>query len=248
MADYSYIGAGKIYLAPLTSGVVSGAARHIGNVSALEFSVDIDKKDLLDFTNCAGGKTNSYSRIQGVTANMSIYDISAENLALAFRGTTSAHTGATQTSEAQTAYVGGFIKTDYVPDTDTIVVKDVTDVTTYTEGTDYEVTPGGITIIDPAPTIVDTDVLHITYTSQTSSMIEALTSASNEFKLVFAGLNKAQECEPLIIDVFRFKPDPAQAMPFIGDEFAVLELSGEVLIDDSVTTAGLSQYFTVDMI
>ena len=248
MADYSYIGAGKIYLAPMTSGVVSGAARYIGNVSALEFTVEQDKKDLMDFSNCAGGKANSYSRITGVMAAMSLHDISAENLALAFRGTTSAHTGATQTSEAQTVYVGGFVRLDFMPDTSTIVVEDVTDTTTYTEGTDYEVTPGGITIIDPAPTIADADVLHITYTSQDSDMIEALVSAQSEYKLYFAGLNKAQECDPLLIEVHRFKPDPTSSMPWIGEDFAALEMTGEVLIDDTITTAGLSQYFTADKV
>jgi hypothetical protein len=77
--------------------------------------------------------------------------------------------------------------------------------------------------------------------------IEALTTGSQTFELVFAGINEAATGRTVTVTVHRAKIGAAQGLGFIGDDFGALEITGEILIDTSITTAGLSQFFKVVM-
>ncbi|WP_313308771.1 hypothetical protein [Stutzerimonas nitrititolerans] len=77
--------------------------------------------------------------------------------------------------------------------------------------------------------------------------IEALTTGAQTFEMVFAGINEAATGKTVTVTVHRAKIGAAQGLGFIGDEFAALEITGEVLIDTSITTAGLSQFFKIEM-
>lgn len=81
----------------------------------------------------------------------------------------------------------------------------------------------------------------------TKATIEALTTGAQTFKLVFEGVNEAATGKQVDVTVHRAKIGAAQGLGFIGDEFAALEITGEVLIDTSITTPGLSQFFKVEM-
>ena len=81
----------------------------------------------------------------------------------------------------------------------------------------------------------------------TKATIEALTTGAQTFKLVFEGVNEAATGKKVDVTVHRAKIGAAQGLGFIGDEFAALEITGEVLIDTSINTAGLSQFFKVEM-
>lgn len=77
--------------------------------------------------------------------------------------------------------------------------------------------------------------------------IEALTGGAQTFEMVFAGVNEAATGKTVTVTVHRAKIGAAQGLGFIGDEFGALEITGEVLIDTSIVTAGLSQFFKVVM-
>ena len=81
----------------------------------------------------------------------------------------------------------------------------------------------------------------------TKATIEALTTGAQTFKLVFEGVNEAATGKKVDVTVHRAKIGAAQGLGFIGDEFAALEITGEVLIDTSIIAAGLSQFFKVEM-
>ncbi len=81
----------------------------------------------------------------------------------------------------------------------------------------------------------------------TKATIEALTTGAQTFKMVFEGVNEAATGKKVDVTVHRAKIGAAQGLGFIGDEFAALEITGEVLIDTSINTAGLSQFFKVEM-
>ena len=81
----------------------------------------------------------------------------------------------------------------------------------------------------------------------TKATIEALTTGAQTFKLVFEGVNEAATGKTVNVTVHRAKIGAAQGLGFIGDEFAALEITGEVLIDTSINTPGLSQFFSVEM-
>lgn len=81
----------------------------------------------------------------------------------------------------------------------------------------------------------------------TKVTVEALVTGAQTFKLVFEGVNEAATGKTVTVTVHRAKIGAAQGLGLIGDEFAALEITGEVLIDTGITGEGLSQFFKVEM-
>jgi len=244
IADASYIGKGEMFIGPYSGG---SAIVSIGNCSELTFSHETEKKDLADNTSAGGGKANTIERITAVTMTIKAHDISAANLALGVLGTASAITAAAVTSEAHIGYKGGFVPFTYVPDmTIAPVVKNETDATTYTAGTDYTFIGGGIYI--PSTSTIPNSVasavnLHIGYTKKAVNVVEAMVNSAQQYKLYFVGLNEAQSGKQVIVQVHRFKPGAAQNVAYLGDDYAALDLPGEALSDSAITTTGLSKFY-----
>src|SRR5689334_1207686 len=113
MADYSYLGSGKVSLR------IRGAAAPllmIGNVSALAFNINEDVKTQKDYTQPGGGTYNEVRRIESVEMSLTMNELSPENLARALYGSITAITGAPITAEALgLGYKGGLLKFAKVP-------------------------------------------------------------------------------------------------------------------------------------
>ena len=119
MADYSYIGVGKVHLRVAGS---ADALAFVGNVSALSFSIEEDTKDLKDYTKGGGGSYNEVRRVSAMTCKLTMHDISPDNLAKAIFGNASAIAAGSVTNENVGAvYAGGLSVTDYMVDTDSAV-------------------------------------------------------------------------------------------------------------------------------
>ena len=103
------------------------------------------------------------------------------------------------------------------------------------------------TLHDISPENLAMVLFGTTSTALGVATIEALTTGAQEFELVFAGLNEAATGKTVTVTVHKAKIGAAQGLGFIGDEFAALEITGEVLIDTSITTPGLSQFFKIEM-
>jgi hypothetical protein len=108
MADYSYIGSGKIYLRDRDLTPQVGLIE-VGNCSQLNFSVTEDVKELKDFTQPGGGTYNEVRRISAVECQVSMHDMSAANLARALYGAASSVAGGAVTDEAHTVYAGALV-------------------------------------------------------------------------------------------------------------------------------------------
>jgi len=103
MADYSYLGSGKTYLRKVGDAV---GLIEVGNCSALNFAVTEEEKELKDFTQPGGGTYNEVKRITAVECQITMHDMSPENLARALYGEASAVVGAAIEDEAITVYPG----------------------------------------------------------------------------------------------------------------------------------------------
>lgn len=111
MADFSYIGVGKVFVrvAGSNAGLIE-----VGNCSSLNFSIAEETKELKDFTQGGGGLYNSVRRISSVEAAMTLHDLNADNLALAVFGNTNAITAGAVTDEALgNAYANGLSPTAF---------------------------------------------------------------------------------------------------------------------------------------
>jgi uncharacterized protein YaaQ len=243
MSDYSYIGSGKIYLREIGG---TGGLLEVGNASALAFAVEEEIKELKDYTQAGGGTYNEVRRVDAVTVSMTLHDLNPENLSRALYGNATAIASATVTDEVHdNIVVGGLVMTDYLATAITAVKRGAT---TLTLGTDYEVRPGGVVMLTATPNnVVDGDDILITYSKAASDVIEAITSAGREYQMVFDGLNEARSGKRTRVVVHRVKVGAAKELGLIGDEYAAIEAEGKILKDTSITGAGLSQYFKVDV-
>lgn len=239
MASCAYVGRGKMYL----------DGRFVGNVSALNIAITENKIQQTDYTGPGGGNCATVSQIDAVEMSMTMTSYDADNLALAVFGTTSTVATSSITDEPMTSPA--------TLDNDTLVLtaelidtKQAVSVTsdpagtTYTEGTDYTIGTAGITIL-AAGTIGPATALLVSYQVQGHNLVQALVSSAQEYEAVFDGLNEADSGAPVVVKGYKVKFGPAEDLALISEEFAELALTGDILKDETITGAGLSQYFTV---
>lgn len=103
------------------------------------------------------------------------------------------------------------------------------------------------TLHDLSPENMAMVLFGTTTTVSDVATIEALTTGAQTFEMVFEGVNEAATGKTVTVTVHRAKIGAAQGLGFIGDDFGALEITGEVLIDTSIVTAGLSQFFKIEM-
>lgn len=237
MADFSYIGVGKVYMRETGS---AAPMIEVGDVSALTGTINEDVKELKDYTQVGGGTYNEVRRIESVEVSATMHDFNADNLARVLFGAKSAISTTPITNEAHTAYVGGFIPTNF-PSTGTIVVKGDAGATTHVLDTDYSRVPGGIVIIGAG--ITDADAITFDYTPSAGYEVQALLASAKEYEIFFSGLNEARTGKQVTFHAFRWKMGAAQNMSLIGDDYGALEVTGKLLKDTTKNGTTVSQYF-----
>lgn len=235
------LGSGKVYARLYGS---AAAMAEIGNVSALEFGVNEDVKKMSDYTKAGGGTYAQVNRINSVSVSITMMDLNATNIARALFGGADSVTAGSATGEAHTAYQGGLIRLSN-PAPTTVVVKG--GATTYVAGTDYEVRPEGIFIIDGGA-IADATAVTIDYAFGAYDVIQALTTGAPEIELSFGGINEADTGNPVLVDAWRVKLGATKKLGLIGTEFAELAVEGELLKDTTKTGTGISQYMRVHQV
>lgn len=243
----SFVGKGKWFIAPKAAGVQSGALLRVGNVSAASFAISEDIIEVKDYENAGGGVKDSQSRISKVEGSFTIYDYSPENLALSIRGTkTVVTTGAISAEAHNDVFAGSFLPFAYIPDPSVAPVVTKLPSTVLDAGTDYDVYPTGIQL--KGSTVANGDDLAIGYTKNKANLIQALVSSAAEYLLYFEGLNEMDGGNPLPLRVHRVKFSPTTGLGLISDDPGTLELKFAVLADSTITTPGVSQYFSFGMV
>lgn len=245
MADYSYLGSGRVYLKEIGG---SAGLLEVGNCSALAFSVTEETKELKDFTQPGGGTYNEVRRINAVECSITMHDMNAANLARALYGSATAGTAGSTTAEIHAGVKpGDFVAFNKIP-TGSIVINTVDTPETLVEGTDYEVRPGGVYILPTTTKVIaGGEALDIDYAHAASDVVQALTTSGKEYEMVFAGLNEARSGKATVVKAYRVKIGALQNLGLIGEEYAALEVTGKLLKDTTKTGAGVSQYFKVDI-
>lgn len=219
--------------------------RPIGNCSKLTLAIADESKDQQNYEG-GGGIINRVTRIKSVTAKITADSFSAENLALAVRGSAQANTGTVAIAgEAHAAIAeGSLVLLGRLPDlTKTLTVK--LGATVIAEAGNYERRRSGVYILPGAADLADGDNVTVDYTPLADDLIQALTSSGDEYRLVFDGLNEAASGKPVVIVCHRVQFSPANSLDLIDDGFGKLQLDGAVLSDESISGTGVSKYFTV---
>ncbi|MFM9881200.1 MAG: hypothetical protein ACKVOO_12420 [Burkholderiaceae bacterium] len=234
------LGSGQVYAR--TAGAAAGLLA-IGNVSVLELEQSEDKKTLKDYTKPGGGTYASVTRIENVTAKLTVHDLNKTNLARAAFGDSATVPTGTETNEEIIGYKAALVPLAHIGISD-VTLTNAGATTTYLLGTDYEVRGGGLFILE-AGAITNGQDLLVDYTYAAYDRIEGVTQSGVVLELYFDGINEADSGKPVIINIYRGQLSPAKALSLLGDDFAELEMEMEVLKDPSKTGVGISQYYSI---
>lgn len=250
MQNYYYSGQGSLYAAERdpTTGKAKGFVR-VGNVPELTMDIEVTKFEhkesesgnrLVDLTLTKEKKGKFKFKLESLTL---------ENLAMGLYGEAATIAGATVVAENVDIFTLPAGKRFALahPDVSSVVVKDVTDTTTYVLNTDYTldakngtITPitGGAIALAAAATDI---VLHVGYTYAAYTNMEAFTSAvSPQRWLRFEGLNTVDGTR-VIIDMYKAQFDPLTNYGLIVEDIASIDMSGDLLADSLVVSG--SQFF-----
>lgn len=241
MAEHTYIGKGKVFLAKRQDDKL----RFVGNSDKVELSFSEETKEIKDFTQAGGGTANSVSRIDKVEIGLNLFDFSPENLALAVFGEASQASAGTVVAESHMLYKNRLARLKH-SHISRVVVKDAITDKTYQEGIDFEVLNSGVFVLELG-TIEDGTQVIIDYAYGASNVIQALVNSGDEYRFVFDGLNEARSGKKVVLEVYRVKFTPASSLSFIGDDFGNIEINGTALSDNSKTGLTISRFFKVEM-
>lgn len=224
-----YRGQGKMFVAPVVSGVV-GASKFVGNVSALAFSPSVNK---IEHMESQSGKravdaTLIVSRKVGFSATME--DFNTDTLAVAFQGVTNTNVGGTVTAETLPA---GLVAGDFVhtanTDISALVVKDSAGApATLTLGTHYAIDSakhGTVQILDVGTFV---QPFKAAYSYGATTGVDVLSGSSKIYEIRFHGLNDADDQKPVLVRA-RVRLDPGDKLDLIGDQFGSYNVNGDVL-------------------
>ncbi len=232
-----FLGLADIFMKPYGT---AGSHRPIGSVAAcqvLHNETEVRSKNY----GRVGGTLKRVSRLDSVGVQLTLQSLSVPNLAQALRATVQDIALGTVTDEAYTANLGGLIRLPHIAPT-SVVVKNQAGDTTYVNGTDYVVSGAGIMPLIGG-NIGDASTVQVSYSYGAHQIVEALSAANAEQSLVWDGINEANDNKVEVIDLYRASFSLPTQMDLIGDEFANLQLQGELLVDPTRTGVGASKFY-----
>lgn len=241
----------RIFRPTMNAGVVYarayGAAvamQSIGGVGELVLAIEEDIKKQQDKSRAGGGTRSQVNRIKAVSMKAKLQDLNPVNLARAVFGTTSAVMEDTVIGETVTAYKGGLIRLANLNPSAVTLKKGAA---TIAMASNYEVRPEGLFVYDSAPGVTDADELVVDYAHGDYDLIEALTQTAPTLEMAYAGVNEASNGAASVVDLFKVKMGSLKNWGLVNDDFAELEMEGEVLLDPTKTGVGLSKFLRVQM-
>lgn len=244
----TYLGKGRVFIG-LSDG--SDATSYRGNVGQVQIAYTTDKKTQPNFTQGGGGNYASIENVTGIALAIKLFDHTADNMALATLGATSAVTAGAVLDEAHTSRLGGLMMFDNMPDTTVpYVVTNTGGAITYIKDADYIENSAGIELISTADggSIVDAAETLVDYTKLASNVVQALTKSAQEYKLQMVGLNEARSGKAVTLDVYKAKFGPAASFEYLGVDFGEMDLVAEILADTSIVASETtSQYYQTKM-
>lgn len=244
---YGLIGAGKIKIATFDETLTFGkrAFRDVLNASKLSYSFTEQKETMPDYRSPAGGNYDAYPRIDTVTVQIELLELTSKNLALALWGEEAALTATPITGEAHKIHAGAFVPADRIIDTSVAVV--VKKGATTVSASDYTVSPGGLTFAGAISTVGVTtgDDVTFDYTPLAGAGVQVLTGSAPEVSIMFEGYNR-NTGKYRTAKIWRVKLGVASGIDNIGTSYIPLALTGEVIKDESITGEGLSQFIELE--
>jgi hypothetical protein len=216
----------------------------MGNVleASTEQSESVEKQD--DMTALGGGTHSELRRVTGVMFKAKLADLNIVNLARALRGTVSAQDAGTVVDAPYTATLGALLPLPHTGVSSLVVKKGplAGAATVVAAAGNYELRPEGVWLPETAPGITAADQLWLSYSHADQVVVEALTAATPELYIRFAGLNEVESGRPSVVDLWRVSQGVTKQLSLINKGFTTLDIEGELLKDPTKTGLGVSGF------
>lgn len=251
--DCCFLFRGKMYVAKRKDccpAFKEEEMQFVGNVLDLTINQSVNKIAQKNYTSVSGGNY------------CTVYEIEEANLALTFGCSDRkvfeiVTAGAVELKEAAAAITdeihatkGGedHIYLSLLPDTTVApVVTSEDTLTTYVEGTDYNVSAYGIEVIEggqidlDAQAAVDGEInILVDYTHSPQTVVEGLASTGSDYYVVLEGVDKVSS-RPVRYIFPKVRFSPSSSVPVITEELAQFEAEGELFDDPCGDIAGKYQ-------
>lgn len=242
------IGAGEVFGRP--KGVAGAVWRSFGNVTSMSIGHDEDVKVVRDGIT-GSGNACQVRLISAVNIEMTLNCFKMENWELAMFGEGTRLTGLVAVTDephgfevTDTVYLANVPKASPAP-----VVKigaTLGAATTLVLNTDYTLGDGGRSIVPTTAGAMDGGAgisVWVGYTPQEQITIEGLVNSGVPLEMIWKGVNKGENDLPIFLHMYNVRFGAAADLALLSDDFAAMELSGELTADTGITGVGLSKYY-----
>ncbi len=246
MSD-SFLGSGRVFIDRLSDAGVPTGLKIAGACTKFEINTESEMKEqtskgLDDYGQVIASVTLPGKSNIGLTLNQ----LDAENLAMAFLGSQSAdnQTSATVTDEEITAHSGYY--TDLANESvSSVVVKDDAGTTTYDLTDDYIVDAKlGMIKVVAGGAITDGETLKVSYSAAAVSKTKIIGADSPILRcnLILDGKNLVNG-KRVRVEIPQARLKPSTAVDFLADDFLPLELEGLCELPDDGSPAFTMHYY-----
>jgi hypothetical protein len=232
MTNY-FLGQGKVYIGKRASNGNPGALRWLGDVSGAEFGL---KTSTVEHKESYSGQRATVKKIvtgKEASLDLTLQEISQENLALALYGKSTAIVSGSVTAEVlPPALVAGdkvslkYLKVSAVVITDSAGTPVTVTSSKYTVDADY----GTITFNDVATYL---QPFKVAYTHVALDNVSIFSAPQTDIFLRYEGINLAENGAPIIAEFYKVSTEPLKKLSLITDKLADMQISTAVLIDAS---------------
>lgn len=225
---------GEVIVEEYTTGGSLGVPIPFGGTDEITLSYSVNKLEHYDTEGTENSLDGNDVSSRTVGINLTTADITSDMLE---RAHLASSTDANQAEQVGTAVVIASASLGAVHDSGyrnctSIVVKDSTDTTTYTAGTDYYVNLkwGTITPITGGA-ISDTDELHLTVdaSATTGKVLSALAADRKEYRLTFRGMSAKGIYTKYVFEKVDLSLDGDQQLKSTDASYSTISLTGSAL-------------------
>ena len=239
--QYYFIGRGKLLVSKLDASGNPGKFEWLGNVPNL--TISIESRQIEHYEKVTG--LNLIDKIinngQLVTVDFVVENFVIKNLVKFLRGTYEVIPA--PIIETVTVYPGAYsIIAPNITQWDSLT--DVSETTTYIEGVDYTVdSQSGLLFIPLGSSITEGQEVKPNYTAGAMNEIVGFADQAEYYQLFFAGLNLANELDPLLVDIYKFYLHPLSRLDLINPSLTQFQVTGTACYDTNQASEELGGRF-----
>jgi hypothetical protein len=251
-----YSGQGVLMISERDAAGNPAGFRVVGNVPSVEIQNNLTTFEHKESITGQRAIDLRLTQENNVAVNITLESFDKENLALSMYGeSTDVIAAVAAVFNTPVVILGGLYGLGKVRVSNVVVTDTATGLITYVDGDNYTLdensgsirvfTAAEQTAAGAADLIAAADLLTVTFDHEAQVKIDALTAPRPELYLRFEGLNTAKGNEPVVVEVFKFAPDPAAVIALLSDEVWQGELNGSALLDSTKAVGGGSLFYNI---